>query len=129
MFPAPLILLVLSALVLTVPGLVLLKRAVVGLPRVKTRCRECRFDLSGCAVGTERCPECGAAVLARGQRPPLPRGRRLLFAGLGLLCLVPLMHSGPSLFARARLWLAPSQVAMQPMGPVGVSNTAAEEAQ
>jgi len=81
--------LLLSAVLLTGPGLWLAKRAVLGRPRAKWWCWCCRFDLRASPPSATTCPECGSAIVTAGQRPPTSRAERASASWLGALCLLP----------------------------------------
>lgn len=79
--------LVASSLVFFVPSLVLWQRFLLGHKRVGACCYQCGYDWR--RVPIERCPECGAAFLARGARPPMRRSLRILYLTLAsILTLV-----------------------------------------
>lgn len=85
------VVLFLSLLLLTGPGLFLLKRAILGMPRAGRRCYECGYDVE-CIGVSGRCPECGSPRVAFGVRPRIPRKQRL-FTLLGAIVLLqPLVY-------------------------------------
>jgi hypothetical protein len=88
-----LLLLAASALLLTIPGLRLLKRGTIGRPKVRDGCWRCGFSLAGLPGAVGCCPECGSPVVALGHRPPTPAKERLLLLAIAGLCLVPGLHS------------------------------------
>lgn len=93
------------ALPVFVVGLVLVLRGLLGR-RIgeEPRCRRCGFDLTG-SEGSERCAECGAALLTpRAIRHGLRR-RRWLAAAVGAL-LVALGGAGFLWLAAGRSWTA-----------------------
>lgn len=87
-------LIIISAIVMTPAGVMLLKRAIIGRRRAGVKCYNCGFDLVGSRGVTERCPECAAVIVAPGRRPPMARRTRVKFAMLALILLQPSFYMG-----------------------------------
>ncbi|MCC6678263.1 MAG: hypothetical protein IT436_14070 [Phycisphaerales bacterium] len=104
--------LLLVMLVFTVSGVRMVKRGVIGRPRFRGYCYECRFDLRDRQAGGV-CPECGAVIIAVGQRPAQDWKKRAWLVAQASALLLPWGVVGPTAWRVADMaglwvWVFPS---------------------